>query len=164
MPVSLSRPSTRRGHKTDTSEPTRATPCDTSPVPRTARFAGKAPPRVIARARARRRSTSMARRGSTVRVRQRLCEGPAKRGFFFRSKRRVFEAGVHGKRCGKSRFRSLSHAGLRGSVLNRLSRTPPGGRDDASASVESSPYRLCPPPPDRGGRGRKSHPSQVIRP
>jgi hypothetical protein len=52
------------GHKTDTSETTRATPGDASPRPQPIRFAGKTVSQVIA----------LVRRGSTVRVRQRaLC-------------------------------------------------------------------------------------------
>ena len=44
----LSAPSTVRGHKTDTSETTRATPRDASRPPAAARFAGERVPRVIA--------------------------------------------------------------------------------------------------------------------
>jgi hypothetical protein len=48
----LPRPATSRGHKTDTSETTRATPRDVSPDAQTARFAGEMASPMIPRARA----------------------------------------------------------------------------------------------------------------
>jgi len=76
---------TRRGHKTDTSETTRATSRDASPASGSARFAGRTVSRVVACVRVCRPGTSMVRRGSTVRVRQRLFsdkEPPANGRFF----------------------------------------------------------------------------------
>jgi hypothetical protein len=43
-----------------------------------------------------------------------------RRGFSFGGSSAFWSVGVHGKRCGKSSFRSPSHAGLRGSVLSRI--------------------------------------------
>jgi hypothetical protein len=48
----LPTPPTARGHKTDTSETTRATSDDASSASRPARFAGQTASRVIARVRA----------------------------------------------------------------------------------------------------------------
>jgi hypothetical protein len=48
----LSLSSTLRGHKTDTSETTRATSRDASPPPATSQFAGESVSRMIARVRA----------------------------------------------------------------------------------------------------------------
>jgi hypothetical protein len=61
---------TSSGHKTDTSETTRATPRDAALRTHSFRFAGKTASLVIARVRA------MVRRGSTVRVRQRAFSKP----------------------------------------------------------------------------------------
>ena len=59
----------------------------------------------------------MVRRGSTVRVRQRVSRVPQSGAFSFRSKRRVLERGRAWKALWKIQVSEPSHAGLRGSVL-----------------------------------------------
>ena len=121
----LCHPTTRRGYHTGTGDRARpGTPVHDRHA-RNTRFAGRSHTSVSADDREYRSETSMVRRGSTVRVRQRACEIPATAGFLL--PRAVWRSASFGRRAATS----ATTAGRRRTGLNREDREapPPSEKD-----------------------------------